>query len=128
MKFIHRFNFLVTLFHTLLLLIGGIMALFGNENLLFIGAYAHMAFGWFQVVLSLVCLFFLKRADEKSIKLLLMYYGIVVLYFLIMYAFSFVNFNIDDILIGIYLGFVPMLIAFYFVYTTRSLMRSIENI
>lgn len=127
MKVIHYLNLFVTFSHTLLLIVATISSFFDNENLFFYAAYSHFGFGVFQVILSLICLFFAQKVTKKSRNKLFSYFVIVVIYFLIMYAFSNFRFSNEKIIMVSYMVIIPMIIAYFFLFTTWNFMKDIQD-
>lgn len=127
MKVIHYINLFVTVAHTLLLIVSSLSALFKNDDLFFYAAYSHFGFGVFQVILSLVCLFFAQKVTRKSRNKLFSYFVIIVIYFLIMYAFSNFRFSNEKIIMVSYMVIIPMIIAYFFLFTTWNFMKDIQD-
>jgi hypothetical protein len=127
MKVIHYINLVITILHSSLLLTSGILSALDNEELFIYAGYSHIAFGVFQVVLSLICLFFINKMEIDSKNYLFKYYVIVVVYFVIMYVFSTFDFSNEFFVLVSYFLIIPMIVAYYFVFTTRNIMRNLKR-
>lgn len=87
----------------------------------FLGLYAQILLGGFQLITALILLFFLSKFSEKQKKMLSIYWGIVLAYGLLWMTDTFSNWN--DIPIVFVLIIIPLSIAVYFTVILESLKK-----
>ena len=90
---------------------------------IFLGLYAQIVLGFFQVIVALVLLGFLGKLSKKLTKHLIVYWIIVLLYGLL-YLLEVKIFNIMGDLWWFVIVVVPMSIAGYFTYVLESLKKN----
>lgn len=92
---------------------------------LFYGMYLEVILGFFQVITSVILLFFWNSYENKTKMRLKIYYSLVITYFLLLF-FTDWSGKADEfyrIIIGIIL--IPMSLAIYFTFIIERIKRKI---